>query len=64
MWENQSCRVNRVNSTFWLHSLLKMDEGRLFPEIRKLRKKLRQIENLQNAQRPLTSDEQIKVDFF
>lgn len=38
-----------------------MDSSQLYTEIRKLRKKLRQIENLQNAQRPLTTDEQIKV---
>lgn len=38
-----------------------MAEHDLFPEIRKLRKKLRQIENLENVQRPLTPEEQTKV---
>ena len=38
-----------------------MAERDVFTEIRKLRKKLRQIENLENVQRPLTPEEEAKV---
>ena len=38
--------------------------GEIFVQIRKLRKKIRQIENLENSDRDLTPDEVQKVNIF
>ncbi len=38
--------------------------GEVFVQIRKLRKKIRQIENLENSDRDLTPDEVQKVNTF